>query len=481
VFWKRSRPHVSTQEEERRLLDRLPAFAWPEPLLEALRRLAEGGHQAVLVGGSVRDVMLERDPHGTFDVATDRLPGEVMTLFPRVEPLGLAHGTVLILHGGLQIECTTFRREGAYADARRPDHVEFTRDLDADLARRDLTVNALAFDPASGRFHDLHGGLADLRAGVLRAVGDPRARFLEDALRPVRLARFTATLAMEPEEETRAAMASARERASWVAVERVRVEFEKLMTAAEPSRGWNLLRASGLLDLWLPELTRGYGVTQNRHHAWDVWDHSLHTCDAAPADKPVVRWAALLHDIGKVDTRVVRDGEATFYNHDRVGAEQADALLARLRFPNEMREAIVHLVREHMFDYRQQWSDAAVRRWLRRVGVEHVADLFDLRIADAIGNGLRPPLVGSIALLRERVEAALAAEQAFHVRDLAVNGADVMETLAIGPGPEVGKVLERLLEEVLVDPSLNRRETLLERVRAMGSEGRAAAPPAISE
>src|SRR5262249_589615 len=165
--------------------------------------------------------------------------------------------------------------------------------------------------------------------------------------------------------------------------EGVGVELEKMLQAARPSIGWELLRQSGLLELWMPELVRGYGVLQNRFHAWDVWDHSLKTCDAAPADKPAVRWAALLHDIAKVDTKEKKGGDFTFYGHDDVGAELADRLLERLRFPGELRAEIVHLVRQHMFDYRAEWTDGALRRFLRRVGVEHVADLFDLRIADA--------------------------------------------------------------------------------------------------
>ncbi len=471
IFRWRSRGQASTETAIDTMRARLLATAWPDALLAALAVLRESG-SAVLVGGTVRDALLGRPGDTVFDVGAAMLPSEVLRRFPRVEPLGLAHGTVLILTDGIRIECTTFRREGAYPDARHPENVEFTTDLAADLARRDLTVNALAFDPVSRELLDPFDGLADLVAGRLRAVGDPVARFHEDALRPVRLARFAAVLEMEPEEKTRAAMATARERAKQVAIERVRVELEKLMTARKPSIGWELLRESGLLELWMPELTRGWGVTQNRFHAWDVWDHNLRTCDAAPADKPRVRWAALLHDIGKVATRVVRDGEPTFYEHERVGADEADALLERLRFPNEERVAIVHLVREHMFDYRREWGDAAVRRWLRKVGVENVADLFDLRIADAIGNGTRPPLVGGLEALRVRIERELEKEQSLHVRDLAVDGRDVMRVLDVPPGAEVGSVLEALLEEVLEDPALNQRDRLLARLEALRSQRR---------
>ena len=460
----RPRPEPDRPALESRALSRLAAERWPSGLLEALRRLRADGRQAYLVGGTLRDVLLGRSFHGAYDVATDRPPPEVMALFPRVEPLGIAHGTVLVVLEDATIECTTFRREEGYADARHPDRVDFTGDLRADLARRDFTINALAFDPLNGVLVDAHDGLADLERGVLRAVGDPRERFHEDALRPLRAARFAATLEFEVEEETRRALGVARDRARLVAMERVRDELMKLMTAPRPSAGLELLRESGLLELWMPELVRGYGVPQNRWHAYDVYVHSLETCDHAPADKPVVRWAALLHDIGKPSTRVERRGEGTFYGHQDVGADLADRLLERLRFPNEMRAAIVRLVREHMFDYRSEWSDAAVRRWLRRVGEDAVADLFDLRIADVLGNGLRTGFPAQLESLRRRIGRVMAQAHALHARDLAVDGHDVMRTLGIGPGPEVGETLEALLQAVLEDPELNRRDRLLERL-----------------
>jgi tRNA nucleotidyltransferase (CCA-adding enzyme) len=455
---------------------KLRRHAWPPALLAALERLRGGGFQAWLVGGTVRDALIGREASGELDVATDLLPEEVTRRFERVEPIGLKHGTVLVLFDGLRIECTTLRREGAYADARHPDHVEFTRDPAEDLARRDLTVNALAFDPVSGVLLDPHGGALDLERRVLRAVGDPRARFDEDALRPLRVARLAATLEMEPEPGTRAALGSALERALRVAVERVRDELGRLMRAPRPSVGIELLREAGLLDLWMPELARTWAVPQNRFHAWDVYLHSLYTCDAAPAGKPCVRWAALLHDIGKPDTRVERGGDGTFYNHQFVGAALADRLLERLRFPLGERAAIVHLVREHMFDYRGGWSDAGLRRWLRRVGEEAVADLFDLRIADMLGNGLKQGFPVYLEDMRARIERILAESRALKVTDLAVGGHDVMSVLGIPPGPAVRETLEALLEEVLDDPSRNTRERLLARLEER--RGAAATPPA---
>ena len=449
---------------------RLGSHAWSAPLLEVLARLSAGGHRAYLVGGTVRDALLGIADGATADVATDLTPPEVMSRFPRVEPTGLAHGTVLVLEGALQVECTTFRRESGYSDARRPDRVEYTGDPLEDLDRRDLTVNAIAYDPARRELLDPHGGTRDLERKILRAVGDPLARFREDALRPLRVARLAAVLEMAPDEEMRTALARVADpacglRPAAVSAERVLGELEKMMRAPRPSVGFELMRQAGLLEVWLPELQRCVGVPQNRFHAYDVYRHSLYTCDAAPVAKPVVRWAALLHDIGKPDTRVEREGEGTFYGHQDVGAALADGLLARLRMPSAEREAIVHLVREHMFDYRPQWTDAALRRWLRRVGEESVADLFDLRIADALGNGRRAGFPAYLESMRERVTKQLESAHALDVPDLAVDGYDVMRELGIPSGPEVRAALEALLEEVLDHPERNRKEILLERLR----------------
>jgi tRNA nucleotidyltransferase (CCA-adding enzyme) len=463
--WLQNWLHGELRAAADRAAIRLRREPWPAAVLGVLARLRSGGHQAYLVGGAVRDVLLER-AGGAWDVATDLPPDQVMGRFGHVVPIGVRHGTVMIIEDGLAFECTTLRREGDYSDARRPDQVVYTDDPLADLARRDLTVNALAFDPEGGELLDPHGGARDLERRALRAVGDPLARFREDALRPLRVARLAATLEMEPTPDLRAALAAIALPGSGVQVaavsaERVREEIGRMLTAPRPSRGLEILREAGLLAVWLPELERCRGVPQNRFHAYDVYHHSLATCDAAPAGKPVVRWAALLHDIGKPDTRVERRGEGTFYEHERVGAELADALLARLRMAARERAEIVHLVREHMFDYRPEWSDAALRRWLRRVGPERVADLFDLRLADALGNGLRVGFPTYLDGMRERIARLADGARALEVRDLAVDGNDVMRELHIEPGPAVGAALEALLQEVLDRPERNTREGLL--------------------
>jgi putative nucleotidyltransferase with HDIG domain len=468
---------MTAEGARRRAEAKLRAHAWPEALRLALARLAADGHEAWLVGGAVRDVLLGRVSTGPtrWDVATDRRPDEVRAVFPRVEGIGERHGTVLVLWEGpgegspgeslnerLELEVTTFRREGEYTDARRPDQVWFTKDILEDLARRDLTVNALAFSPATGRLLDPHGGARDILRRTLRAVGDPVDRFREDALRPLRVARLAAVLEMEPEPATRAALGAVDDRVGALAIERVRDELERLMRASRPSRGFEILREARLLERWLPELAACRGVPQNRFHAYDVYFHSLYSCDAAVPGKPEVRWAALLHDIGKPGTRVERAGEGTFYGHAELGATLADARLATLRFANEFRERVVHLIREHMFDFQPEWSDAAVRRFVRRVGVDHVADLFDLRMADALGNGTRGPDTRRLEAMAKRIERVLRESSALSVHELAVDGDDVMRALELPPGPEVGRVLAVLLEQVIEQPGLNTRGALLE-------------------
>jgi tRNA nucleotidyltransferase (CCA-adding enzyme) len=450
----------------------LRAHRWPDGLLDVLRRLAADGHRAYLVGGTVRDALLRRPAGARFDVATDLTPAQVTTRFRRVEPIGLAHGTVLVLENGIELECTTFRREGAYSDARRPDQVTFTSDPIEDLDRRDLTVNAIAFDPERAELLDPHGGARDLERRRLVAVGEPLERFREDALRPLRVARLSAVLAMEPDADLLRALRRVRDpaegiRVEAVSAERVRDELERMLTAPKPSVGLELLREAGLLEVWLPELERCRGVRQNRFHAYDVYYHSLHTCDAAPREKPVVRWAALLHDIGKPDTRVERRGDGTFYDHQVVGAELAARLLERLRFSVAFREQVVHLIREHMFDYRPEWTDGALRRWLAKVGPPSVADLFDLRIADALGNGLRRGFPRQVEAMRLRIERLLSESHTLSVGDLEVDGHDVMRELELAPGPRVGETLEALLQEVLDHPERNTRDALLARLRQM--------------
>jgi tRNA nucleotidyltransferase (CCA-adding enzyme) len=438
----------------------------PGPILDLLHRLHDAGHRAYVIGGAVRDLLLGKESAPEWDVGTSATPDEVLGLFPGSVTTGARFGTITVITDAGPCEVTTFRVESEYRDARHPERVTFVRELAEDLARRDFTVNAIAWDPLHDRLVDPTGGIPDLEARVLRAVGNPVERFREDGLRPIRAARFAATLEFALEEETARALPDTHAEVRRVAAERVREELSKMLRAARPSMGFEVMRESGLLEIWLPEIQACVAVPQNRYHAYDVYWHTLHTCDAAPPEKPVVRLAALFHDVGKPATREEKDGDATFYNHQFVGERMTRQALERLRFGRDTIDRVSHLVRQHMFDYRPEWTDAAVRRFIRSVGAEEIADLFDLRIADNLGNGLKTGFPHYLGDLRDRVDAVLEAEEALSVRDLEVDGSDVMEALSLPPGPRVGEILSQLLEEVLEHPSLNRRERLLERIRA---------------
>ncbi len=429
-------------------------------------RLRAAGHEAYLVGGGIRDLLLGREV-ADWDVATSAEPEAVLALWPDALPTGIRHGTVTVRTGGDPVEVTTYRAEGPYSDGRRPDWVRFGVSLREDLSRRDFTVNALAYDPDRRRLADPAGGVADLGHRLIRTVGDPDARFDEDGLRPLRGIRLAAVLEFAIDPATLAAMARARDRAEGVARERIRDEFLKLLRARRPSVGIDLLRRTGLLELVAPELLEGVGMAQNRFHAYDVYEHTLRAVDAAPAGNPRVRVAALLHDVGKPRTRVVVEGEGTFHHHEQVGAALTRDILDRLRFPRAERDAVALLVKEHMFHYTPEWSDAAVRRFLRRVGPENVDDLFMLREADTEAHGTGESAREPLAELGGRIRSVRSRADALTVGDLAVNGGDLMQELGLAPGPEVGRILNALVERVLEQPSLNRRGVLLREARKL--------------
>ncbi|HEY3817997.1 MAG TPA: HD domain-containing protein [Polyangiaceae bacterium] len=446
--------------------DRVDLADVPRDVLELCERLRARGKRAWIVGGCVRDRLLGRAV-ADWDVATDARPKELLAIFPRAIPTGIEHGTVTVVKDGHHYEVTTLRGEGTYSDGRRPDWVEFVDDITRDLARRDFTVNAIAVDPVDGRLIDPFDGRGDLERGVLRAVGDPRERFSEDGLRVLRAARFVATLELALDPATEAAIAPTLDTFRKVAAERVRDEWLKTMKARKPSRAFDVMRTTGILAITCPELLEGVGMEQNKWHAYDVWRHGMECMDACQAD-PVLRIAAMLHDVGKPRTRAWSEKTAdyTFYDHDRVGAEIAAPIVERLRFSNEERERIVALVRFHLFHYSDEWSDAAVRRWIRRVGAGRLADLYVLNQADvrAKGRDFAPDLA-ALAGLEAHVARVLAEGAALSTRDLKVNGRDLMSELGVKPGRIIGEILEVLLDAVTTDPGLNERGRLLERAR----------------
>ena len=445
------------------LLEQIPA-----DVRALARRLQERGFAAHLVGGGVRDMLLGRPP-ADFDLATDAKPEKVLELFGRAFaiPTGLQHGTVTVLSGPdpatrRSVEVTTFRGEGAYLDGRRPSSVTYVSTLAEDLSRRDFTMNAIALDPLAGTLTDPFGGQEDLARKMIRAVGDPEARFREDGLRPMRAVRQAAQLGFEIDPATEAAIAPTLDVFRKVSAERVRDEMLKLLGAPRPSVGLELMRRTGLLAEVLPELIEGVGCTQNRFHKHDVYGHTLSVVDATRGDA-LVRLGALLHDVGKPRARQPREGapgEYSFFKHEYVGRDIADSICKRWKLSTAERARVVSMVEHHMFYYTPDWTDGTVRRFVRRVGGDTLDALFALREGDVVGRGFGEDPERELGELRRRIADVAAADAALHVTDLAINGKDVM-SFGVPPSREIGEILERLLELVLDDPSLNERETLL--------------------
>jgi tRNA nucleotidyltransferase (CCA-adding enzyme) len=448
-------------------LDRVPA-----DVFALCERLRASGKRAWIVGGCVRDLLLGRPDANDWDVCTDARPKELLAIFPRAIPTGIEHGTVTVVANKRHYEVTTLRGESAYSDGRRPDAVHFVDDITADLARRDFTVNALAVDPTDGKVIDPFDGRKDLAARLLRAVGDPKERFSEDGLRVLRAARFVATLDMELDPATESAIEPTLDTFRKVSLERVRDEWVKTMKARAPSRAFDVMRRTGILGVTCPELLEGVGMEQNKWHAFDVWRHGMECLDACTGD-PILRIAALLHDVGKPRTRAWSDkvSDWTFYDHDVLGAEIADPIATRLRFSNDEKTRIVALVRHHLFHY-AGWTDAAVRRWMKRVGPERIEDLYLLNEADVRAKGRDcSEDLAALAALKAHVARVVAEGAALTVKALAVNGRDLMTELGMKPGPALGKMLEALLELVLADPTLNTREGLLAAAREILAKG----------
>jgi tRNA nucleotidyltransferase (CCA-adding enzyme) len=451
----------------------------PADVIAVCRRLREAGHEAHLVGGGVRDLVLRRSPKD-FDLATSARPEAVMDLFGHrfAIPTGLQHGTVTVLSGrppdGRPIEVTTFRGEGLYLDGRRPSSVEFGKTLIEDLARRDFTMNAIAYDPLGDRLTDPFDGRVDLERKLVRAVGDPLLRFSEDGLRPLRAVRQASQLGFAIDPPTAQAIPQTMGSFRKVSAERVRDELYKILGSPAPARGFELLRETDLLPEIMPELLEGVGCVQNRFHRFDVWGHTLATLAAATVEDPVVRLGALLHDVGKPRSRLPKDdapGEYSFWKHEFIGAEMAVSIAQRLKLPNAERESVRLLVANHMFFYTPEWSDGTVRRFVRKVGVEALPGLLALRQADVAGRGFGEDPDKETRELRGRIDEVASADAALKVTDLAVDGRDVMQALGRPPGRVVGQVLEALLERVLDDPSLNTKEKLLELVPALAAAG----------
>ncbi len=453
----------------------------PLEVTDFIATVNAAGFECFAVGGSVRDVLLGR-PTKTWDFTTNATPEEIQKIFPESfydNKFGTVGVKIKNGSGETQdiFEITTYRKEGKYSDARHPDEVSWAKTIEEDLARRELTISAIAvgfmkktsFEKKSSyQIVDPYDGQGDLQRKIVRCVGNPDDRFTEDSLRMMRAIRIATQLGFTIEEKTFAAIKVNAAKIVDVSGERIRDELIKILSSDYPADGIRLLYGAGLLEYILPEVTAGVGISQKgTHHTDDVFDHSVKALQFCPNPNWVVRLATLLHDVGKPVTYQERNGKATFYNHDAVGAHVAAQIAGRLHLSKEDREKLYMLVRFHMFSVSEFLTDAAIRRFIRRVGPENTTDMLDIRTADRLGSGT-PKTSWRHEEFKERI-----IEVQKHipsVNDLKVDGHDVMKVLGIKPGPKIGEILAKLFEEITEDPTKNERDYLLKRIQDLAHD-----------
>ncbi|MBP5608049.1 MAG: HD domain-containing protein [Lachnospiraceae bacterium] len=454
--------------------DRIPAGA-----RRIIEQLNNAGFEAYIVGGCVRDLVLGRTPCD-WDITTSALPEQVKAVFKRTVDTGIKHGTVTVLmrddHKQQGYEVTTYRIDGVYEDCRHPKEVEFTANLEEDLKRRDFTVNAMAYAPGEG-IVDMHGGMEDLKEGVIRCVGDAKERFTEDALRMMRAIRFSAQLDARIEEDTWNAIRELAPNIRFVSAERIRVEAEKLLISDHPYR-FKLFYESGLTKYFFPEWEVTMKTTQeNPHHAYTVGEHLLHSLESINTELlkkeysgdeyvkalRMLRLTMLLHDISKPAFKTVDEqGVAHFKGHPHGSAKMADEILHRLKYDNDTIKSVVRLVENH--EDRFETDERSLRRAINRMGEECFPLIFYIQEADCLAQStyMREEKLARIAGLREHYPLLLAKKQCISIKDLAVDGRDLMEA-GVKPGPEMGRILAEMLDDVLDEPEHNDRQYLLER------------------
>lgn len=466
-----------------------------EIALKTIKELEKAGFEAYLVGGCVRDLLMGKDPYD-FDITTNALPEQIMQVFPTAKYEN-NFGTVILAVKDEEervltvLEITTYRSESNYRDHRRPDEIIFEKELEKDLMRRDFTVNAMALCPATSKqvdkynakkinvagqdFYlvDFFGGLKDINLKIIRAVGEPVDRFKEDALRMMRAIRFSAQLGFELEPKTERGILKMAGSLKFIAKERIRDELVKILQAgravnsSEPAyKGFLYLQKTKLLQYILPELLVGEDMKQNHHHVYTVLKHNLLSLKHCPSCKWQVRLASLLHDIGKPQSMRIIDGQKTFYNHEYIGARMTRKIMTRLKFSNADIEAVVNLVKNHMFYYNVgEVTEASVRRLIAKTGQENLQDLIHLRVADRLGSGTpkaMPYKLRHLQYMMEKVQ-----NDPVSVKMLKVNGDTLIFELKMEPGPKMGAILDVLLAEVIEDPKLNTKKYLLKRVEEL--------------
>jgi len=453
----------------------------PKEVLFCIESLQKSGFEAYIVGGCTRDFLRGVSP-ADWDIATNAVPEQTQKVFGDLKAKTFYEndfGTVGVAFPQKNeefevIEITTYRNEATYTDSRHPDKVSWSKTIEEDLKRRDFTVNAIAISIKKGsemEIIDMFDGESDLEKHIIRAVGNPNERFKEDALRMMRAVRLKTTLGNDwvIEEKTKQAIRDNAQLLNKISQERIRDELIKIINSPNAAAGIESLRNKGLLTYIIPELEEGYEVSQNKHHVYDCYKHNLECLNYA-AQKGFnfdVRTASLLHDIGKPKTKHGEGNDATFYNHEVVGAKMAEKILNRLRFPKKDVEKIVNLVRYHLFYYNvDEVGEASVRRLVRNVGAESMEELLQLRMADRIGSGC--PKAEPYKLRHFKYMIEKVSKDPISVKMLKINGADVMKTLNIEPSPKVGMILDVLFEDVLKDPKNNSNAYLKKRLLELG-------------
>lgn len=441
----------------------------PEYIYTFVKQFAKNNYEIYLVGGSVRDLLMGK-LHKDWDFATSATPEQILALFPDgfynniFGTVGIAQEIKGVKH---VFEVTTYRREGEYKDRRRPENVEWAKTIEEDLSRRDFTINAIAYDGKN--LVDPYKGQDDIKKKIIRAVGDPDKRFKEDALRMMRAARLSAELGFLIEEKTRDSIRANAPLIKEIAWERIRDEFMRILASDNPAEGALFLRSSGILEQILPEIDACFGVEQKspkRHHIYDVGTHLVMALKECPSKDPVVRFATLLHDVGKAkvyrkdpETQII-----TFYNHEVVGAKIGQTIAERFHLSKKDKEKLVLLIRHHQFTVSEIQTDKAIRRFIREVGKENIQDMLDLREGDRVGSG-STKTSWRLDLFKKRIEEVQ--KKPFSIDDLKIDGNDVMKTLKIKPGKKVGEALHTLFEEVAEGKLKNEKKTLLARVKSI--------------
>lgn len=436
----------------------------PDNANRIIHTLQDAGYEAYIVGGCVRDAVLSKEPDD-WDITTSAKPMEVKALFNRTIDTGLQHGTVTVMFGKEGYEVTTYRVDGKYEDHRRPNSVTFTGSLIEDMKRRDFTINAMAYNDDEGIVDNFHG-VEDLEAHIIRCVGEPSERFDEDALRILRAIRFSAQLNFEIDESTKAAIENQAKYLRDISAERIQVELTKLLMADHPER---LITAYelGVTKIVLPEFDKMMETPQiNKHHAYNVGEHTIRVVKGVPEDK-ALRWAALLHDVAKPATKT-NDGEWDhFYGHNEVGVDMAGEVLRRLKFDTATIDRVKRLVYWHDYGMGELPGRKSFRRALNKMGMDLFEDFTYIKRADILAQSdyHREDKLKNLEILEEYYKEVVEQEQCVTVRDLAVSGKDLIE-IGMKPGPELGEMLNILLDKVLDDPELNERDVLIDLAKA---------------